>query len=96
MTTLSKPSERLVELKTYVSHAERQQLTEEASEQNMSRSELIRVRACNSVFRMKHGSGVYAAAVQAACHAYSGVPRPQMEALVSAVIRSLDASTRND
>jgi hypothetical protein len=45
---------------------------------------------------MKRGSGVYAAAVQAACQSYSGVPRPQMEALVSAVIRSLDASTRND
>ena len=96
MTTLSKTSEHLVALKTFVTLAERQQLTEEASEQNISRSELIRERALKSAFRMKHGSGVYAAAVQAACQSYSGVPRPQMEALVSAVIRSLDASTRND
>ena len=96
MTTLSKPSEHLVALKTFVTHAERQQLTEEASEQNISRSELIRERALKSTFCMKRGSGVYAAAVQAACQSYSGVPRPQMEALVSAVIRSLDASTRND
>ena len=96
MTTLSKPSEHLVALKTFVTHAERQQLTEEASEQNMSRSELIRERALQSAFRMKRGSGVYAAAVEAACQSYSGVPRPQMEALVSAVIRSLDASTRDD
>ena len=95
MTTLSKPIEKLVELKTYVSHAEKQQLTEEASKKNISRSELIRARACNPLFRMKHGAGVYAAAVQAACHTFSGVPRPQMEALVSAVIRSLNASTRN-
>ena len=95
MTILSKTNEHLVALKTFVTHAERQQLTEEASEQNMSRSELIRGRALQSAFRMKQGSGVYAAAVEAACKTYSGVPRPQMEALVSAVIRSLDASTRD-
>ncbi len=50
MTTLSKTSEHLVALKTFVTHAERQQLTEEASEQNMSRSELIRERHLSQRF----------------------------------------------
>jgi hypothetical protein len=40
--------------------------------------------------RLPRGRHVYAQAVEAACRSYSGLPRSQMEAIVSAVIISLE------
>ena len=43
-----------------------------------------------TVHRLPQGPRVYSKAVEAACQSYSGLPRAQMESIVSAVIISLN------
>ena len=75
-------------MEVFCSPEEREQITQEAIDQGIPRHELL-------YNRVIHPSGVvpdpslYADCVTAAARAYSGLPRTELERIVSAVIKTL-------
>lgn len=90
-------SERLKEVKINFLPSEVEALTLEANANGISRSALIRQRATSpaqTIPALRQGPKVYAECVEAAAQAIPGIPRTQLESLVSKVINTL-ASTPN-
>jgi len=84
------PSAR-TEVKVYLSEDERLALDTQAAAQLITRGQLIRDRALGRVAPPPATPHTYQAAVNKAARTVSGVPRPQLEAIVASVINTLAA-----
>ena len=77
------------EVKVYLSEDERLALDTQAAALMTTRGQLIRDRALGRVAPPPANKSLYLAAVNKAARTVSGVPRPQLEAIVAAVITTL-------
>jgi len=92
--SLSNKSDTKKPIKCYFSELERSKIEKFAAAENKPISCWIRETVLHK--EIKKSRAVFSNAVEAASRRYSGIPRTQMEAIVSSVIISIYDSTQSE